>query len=288
MLVDIEELSDEWIRVGYQKQIQDLYLYLYPQKAYVKFRKNHEVIEYATYPIEIAQQVIARFKYLGAMDIGEKRKAQLGAITYRLEDQLIRLRLSTVGDYQGLESLVIRFLSTKKHSSYEQMKHYQQLRQDVITYTGLFLFSGATGSGKTTLMYHLAQQLDGQVITIEDPVEIEQAGFLQLQINEIIGQTYDELIKLALRHRPDLMIIGEIRDHLTAKSAIRAALTGHQVFATIHAKSVTTTVTRLLELGCSQWEMENTIQGICYQQTSLENDQEKRMLSYQSAKQLFI
>lgn len=263
--MEIEAISDEWIRYGYRQNIQDLYLYLNPQAGVVKMRTNQTVAVYETYSLEVAQQLIARFKYLGAMDIGEKRKAQLGAISYVVDQQVIRLRLSTVGDYRGLESLVIRFLSPKVLIDYTGNFDYYTLSTAVTKQTGLFLFSGATGSGKTTLMYHLAQEIKGQVITIEDPVEIEQHTFLQLQVNEKIDQSYDQLIKLALRHRPDLLIIGEIRDYDTAKAAIRAALTGHQVFATIHAKSIFETLARLLELGCSQWEIDNTIKGIVYQ-----------------------
>ncbi|WP_297076973.1 competence type IV pilus ATPase ComGA [uncultured Enterococcus sp.] len=263
--MEIEAISDEWIRYGYRQNIQDLYLYLNPQAGVVKMRTNQTVAVYETYSLEVAQQLIARFKYLGAMDIGEKRKAQLGAISYVVDQQVIRLRLSTVGDYRGLESLVIRFLSPQVLIDYTGNFDYYTLSTAVTKQTGLFLFSGATGSGKTTLMYHLAQEIKGQVITIEDPVEIEQHTFLQLQVNEKIDQSYDQLIKLALRHRPDLLIIGEIRDYDTAKAAIRAALTGHQVFATIHAKSIFETLARLLELGCSQWEIDNTIKGIVYQ-----------------------
>lgn len=286
--MEIEAISDEWIRHGYTQNMQDLYVYLNTVKATVKFRKNHVVTTYATYSKEEAQQLIARFKYLGTMDIGEKRKAQLGAISYVLDNQIIRLRLSTVGDYRGLESLVIRFLTGKQHIQYAHTPQYIALLKAVNHQKGLFLFSGVTGSGKTTLMYHLAQQLEGQVITIEDPVEIEYPAFLQLQTNEKIGQTYDELIKLALRHRPDILIIGEIRDAITAKAAIRAALTGHQVFATIHAKSATETLVRLEELGCSRWEIQNTLVGVVYQRIRSEVQHSFSDLIYMDASEYFI
>ncbi|WP_161944208.1 GspE family protein, partial [Streptococcus suis] len=106
---------------------------------------------------------------------------------------------------------------------------------------------------------------DKQILTIEDPVEIKQDGMLQLQINEAIGATYDNLIKLSLRHRPDLLIIGEIRDAETARAVIRASLTGATVFSTVHARSISGVYARMLELGVSPEELNNALQGIAYQ-----------------------
>src|SRR5699024_12673899 len=105
-------------------------------------------------------------------------------------------------------------------------------------------------------MYQLAKQIKGQVITIEDPVEIEEPTFLQLQTNDKINQTYDQLIKLSLRHRPDILIIGEIRDEKTARAAIRAALTGNKVFATIHGKGVRETRSRMIDVIGETSELE--------------------------------
>lgn len=114
-------------------------------------------------------------------------------------------------------------------------------------------------------MYQLARATKGQIITIEDPVEIEEPRFLQLQTNLKIGQDYDELIRLSLRHRPDLLLIGEIRNKETAQAAVRAALTGHRVFATIHARGVAETKTRLLELLGTDDRLAHALQGIIYQ-----------------------
>lgn len=138
---------------------------------------------------------------------------------------------------------------------------------EAIDSRGLYLFSGPVGSGKTTLMYQLVREKfpDKQVITIEDPVEIKQDNMLQLQLNDEIGMTYDNLIKLSLRHRPDILIIGEIRDSETARVVIRASLTGVLVFSTIHAKSIPGVYARLLELGVSRQELENSLRAIIYQ-----------------------
>ena len=275
----IETISDDLISYGMEEKMQDLYIYFLNEKASVYYRRDQQMIPFENeLSVEVAQQLIARFKYLGEMDVGEKRKAQLGAITYPLPTCQPRLRLSTVGDYRGKESLVIRFL----HDFNEQKLGYffpedaELIARSVLEKNGLYLFSGPTGSGKTTFMYHLAQQVKGQVITIEDPVEIEQPNFLQLQTNDKIEQNYDQLIKLALRHRPDVLIIGEIRDTLTAKAAIRAALTGHKVFATIHAKGVEETKSRLVDLVGDSSELDNCLMGVIYQQLFLTEEMEMK------------
>ena len=116
-------------------------------------------------------------------------------------------------------------------------------------------------------MHHIAKEkFSGQqVITIEDPVEIVAPDLLQFQLNEAIGNTYDSLIKLSLRHMPDLVIVGEIRDQETARAVMRASLTGYTVFSTIHAKSIAGVYARLLELGVTKEEINNSLSGVVYQ-----------------------
>jgi len=203
---------------------------------------------------------------VAGMKVGEKRRSQLGSCDYEYDQKMASLRLSTVGDYRGHESLVIRLLHDEEQELHfwfqdigELGKQYRQ--------RGLYLFAGPVGSGKTTLMHELAKSLfkGQQVMSIEDPVEIKQEEVLQLQLNEAIGMTYDSLIKLSLRHRPDLLMIGEIRDQETARAVVRASLTGVTVFSTIHAKSIPGVYERLLELGVSEEELKIVLQGVCYQ-----------------------
>jgi competence protein ComGA len=216
------------------------------------------------------QAVISHFKFQAGMNVGEKRRPQLGAVDYVYDDLKglkRRLRLSTVGDVYGQESLVIRVLHDQQTDQLDFWNDNLNLIGKTVVKKGLFLFSGPVGSGKTTLMYHLARRLfkGKQIITIEDPVEIEQTDFLQLQINDAIGSTYDALIKLSLRHMPDLVIIGEIRDSQTAHAVIRAAMAGYTVFSTIHAKSIPGVIGRLEELGISQNEIDNALSGVVHQ-----------------------
>ena len=182
------------------------------------------------------------------MDIGEKRKAQLGAFTYSLEKQEVRLRLSSVGDYLQRESLVIRLLYGTFETPHRcfSSRDFATILQKTVR-RGLYLFSGPVGSGKTSLMYRLALEEKLQVITIEDPVEIEEPFFLQLQINPKIAQTYDTL-------------------ESTAHAAVRAALTGHRVFATVHARNLEGTLVRIHELTKKKEELSECLAGVIYQE----------------------
>lgn len=265
--MDIQTLSDELILHGVTEQMQDMYIQCKEERWQVVFRKGETFYPYCELDETDARQLITRFKYLGEMDVGENRKVQLGAITYSLPGgRQQRLRLSGVGDYRMRNSLVVRFL----HPFVEAEPRFfipEQLKvvEEAMKRRGLYLFAGPTGSGKTTLMYQLARQAQGQVITIEDPVEIEEPNFLQLQVNPKIQQTYDVLIQLSLRHRPDVLIIGEIRDQETAQAAIRAALTGVKVFATVHAKGIAGTNARIRELVMTESELGECLEGVIYQ-----------------------
>ncbi|MEI5995044.1 competence type IV pilus ATPase ComGA [Candidatus Enterococcus mansonii] len=274
--MDIKELSVKLIEWGINQGVQDVYVLPIKNRIQIFARKGREKLIFEELSEREGEKLIFHFKFIGSMDVGEKRKAQVGAATYRINDGEKRLRLSTVGDFRQRESLVIRFLHIFGNSqeNYFLPKQLTDIRFQVKR-RGLHLFCGPVGSGKTTLMYKLAKETDRfqQVITIEDPVEIEEATFLQLQTNSKIDLTYDVLIKACLRHRPDILIIGEIRDGLTAQAAIRAALTGHTVFATLHAKSINGVYERLSELGVQQRELAECVTGIIYQ----------RLLSFQSA-----
>ncbi|OTN77763.1 hypothetical protein A5886_002864 [Enterococcus sp. 8G7_MSG3316] len=264
--MDIETFSDALVAHARSACIQDVSVLPQTDKMVVICSKSYQRQLYAHLSEEEAQKLITRFKFLGGMDVGERRKAQLGAVSYPMPKGYQRIRVSTVGDYQGRESLVLRFLYRidQQHINYFFAEDVQ-LILSATRYRGLYLFAGPTGSGKSTLMYRIANQAQGQVITIEDPVEIEAPQFLQLQTNLKINQDYDELIRLSLRHHPELLIIGEIRNRETAQAAVRAALTGHRVFATIHARGVEETSARLSELLGETTSLHHALQGVVYQ-----------------------
>ena len=211
--------------------------------------------------------LIAHFKFIAGMNVGEKRRVQLGSCWYNYDsDKQRRLRLSTVGDFDGNESLVIRLL----HDKQQKLSFWfdAQDRLDRLSVgRGLHLFAGPVGSGKTSLMFDIAARefADQQILTVEVPVELVNSNFIQLQVNQVIGNDYDALIKLSLRHRPELLIVGEIRDSKTAHAVLQASLTGYTVFSTVHARSVQGVWARLVELGLSKEELDNSLQSVIYQ-----------------------
>ena len=262
----VQEIAQKIIATAKEKKAQDIYFIPKEATYELHMRIGGERCLVDSYEFNVLAAVISHFKFVAGMNVGEKRRSQLGSCDYQYDEKVSSLRLSTVGDYRGHESLVIRLLHDEEQDLHfwfqdigELGKQYRQ--------RGLYLFAGPVGSGKTTLMHELAKSLfkGQQVMSIEDPVEIKQEDMLQLQLNEAIGLSYENLIKLSLRHRPDLLIIGEIRDSETARAVVRASLTGATVFSTIHAKSIRGVYERLLELGVSEEELAVVLQGVCYQ-----------------------
>lgn len=264
----VDDFAKEMFNNAQKNNASDIYLLPSDNKYKVYFRVFDICQDFVIMDKETAVKLIVHLKFIANMNVGENRRIQLGATNYDIEGKIIRLRISTVGDYRNQESMVIRLLHdfVKEEVRFILPEQKNQI-VDLIEERGLYLFCGPVGSGKTTLMNYLAEKIfeNQQIISIEDPVEIENRQILQLQINRAIGLSYSELIKLSLRHRPDLLIVGEIRDSETARSVIHAALTGYTVFSTVHAKSPSSIVSRMIELGITSSEMEHTLKGSVYQ-----------------------
>lgn len=207
-------------------------------------------------------RLISYYKFSAGMDIGEKRKPQNGAIIFEFQNKPIALRLSSLPVHQS-ESLAIRLLPQSDLTSLNRLFLFpyqlKKVKQWIGHRAGIILFTGPTGSGKTTTLYALLQALlreqSFQTITLEDPIEKEIKDLLQVQVNEKSGITYQSGLKAALRHDPDIIMVGEIRDKKTAEFVFHAAYTGHLVLSTLHAKDAIGTIYRLKEMGITQTDL---------------------------------
>lgn len=259
------------LKTAKKMKVSDCYIIPYDQYYHIKLRQASKMVLWQMMSKKHGQALIAYLKYMGHMDLAEHRRVQTGAAQLVYQKERFRIRLSTIGDYRHRETLVIRLLDLAHHlpSTCLFFSQKQQLNEYVWLTPGMYIFSGPTGAGKTTLMYRFAKdfaKLGAQVISIEDPVEIMCDEMMQFQVNTAIGMDYETLIQGCLRHRPDLLIIGEIRDRNTAQVALQAALTGHCLFVTIHALSKEGIWQRLYQLGLSQEELQFCLRGLIYQE----------------------
>ena len=234
----------------------DVHFQPYPDRMQVRFRIDGILYDMDSIPRRVQDAIISRVKVMGKMDIAERRLPQDGRATIRLGDGEVDVRISSVPTTDG-ERIVMRLLDkTAKlyrlneiglsESNAELIRHY-------IGYNhGIILVTGPTGSGKTTTLYASMAEIDTtmkNVLTIEDPVEYALAGVSQVQVNAKKGLTFAAGLRSFLRQDPDVMMVGEIRDLETAEVAIRAALTGHLVFSTVHTNDAPSTITRMIDQG---------------------------------------
>ena len=258
------------------KEVGTSDIHILPEKGLfgIYFRLNGRMVYQYKIDEEEGKRLISYFKYSANMDVGERRKPQSGSFVYKGEGEFNQdLRLSTLTNYHSQESLVIRLLETQENVNQEKSTflpdELERIERLIHYKSGLVLFSGPVNSGKTTTMYQLVrnrmEKTKIQVIAIEDPVEIEEENFLQIQVNEKAGNTYEASLKASLRHHPDVIIVGEIRDEETARMAIRGALTGHLIIASVHAKNAEGVLMRMHELGISYEMLSQTLIAVIFQ-----------------------
>jgi type IV pilus assembly protein PilB len=235
-------------------------------KIRVRFRVDGQLHTSLTLPMSVLSAVVARIKILSEMKLDEKRKPQDGRFSAHINDRKIDFRVSTFPTYYG-EKIVLRILDPEKGIIGLDDIGLTKNNRDKITDAihnpyGMILISGPTGSGKTTTLYSMLQKLDTQsknVLSLEDPVEYNLDGINQSQVRPEIGYTFANGLRTTLRQDPDVIMVGEIRDEETARLAVRAALTGHLVFSTIHTNSATGVIPRLVDMGIDPYLIAPTL-----------------------------
>lgn len=220
-------------------------------------------------PVKIHTAVASRLKLMARLDIGEKRLPQDGRIDYQIGSKQLDMRVSTLPGVHG-ESVVLRILDRSDTAvSLQQLGMPEDILQQYLEVinqpNGMLLITGPTGSGKTTTLYATLEKINNskqKIITVEDPVEYQLEGITQIQANASIGLSFAAGLRSIVRQDPDVLMVGEIRDHETAEIAIESALTGHLVFSTLHTNDAAGAVTRLQDMGVEGYLISSSLLAI--------------------------
>ena len=238
----------------------------------VRFRIDGKLDTFIIVPNTAKQNLIARLKIMSGMNITETRLPQDGAIRTVIEGISLDMRVSSLPTKRG-EKIVIRIMDySMSLKGLESLcfndVNYKKVLKMISEPNGIILVTGATGSGKSTTVYSLLQKLnteDTNLITVEDPVEMELEGMNQVQVNSEIGLTFATVLRSILRQDPNVIMIGEIRDSETAQIAVRASITGHLVLSTIHTNNSLSTIERLLDMDVERYLLASALEGIISQ-----------------------
>ncbi|WP_062104690.1 competence type IV pilus ATPase ComGA [Bacillus niameyensis] len=268
--MSIEKIANALISQALYYDATDVHIAPRSKTYLIEFRINGSLSSHKKISHQLGERLISHFKFMASMDIGEKRKPQSGSLQSHFFGTFTSLRISTLPTAKSQESIVIRILHQHQSLSLEKLSLFPSsikiLQSFMFQAHGLILFTGPTGSGKSTTMFSLAEycsiHLHRRVITLEDPVEKQNDYFLQVQVNEKAGIGFQSGLKAILRHDPDVIMIGEIRDAETAMIAVRAAMTGHLVLSSIHTRNAVGALYRLLEFGIKEYEIEQTLLAV--------------------------
>jgi general secretion pathway protein E len=264
----------DWLwQYAFEQRASDIHIEPRRELGIVRFRIDGVLHQVYQIPMSVMAAMVSRIKILGRMDLVEKRRPQDGRIKTRTADGLeAELRLSTLPTAFG-EKLVMRIFDpevlVRNFSdlgfSDEDRKRWETMSNSP---NGIILVTGPTGSGKTTTLYSTLKQLatpEVNVCTIEDPIEMVEPAFNQMQVQTVIDLTFAEGVRALMRQDPDIIMVGEVRDLETAEVAIQAALTGHLVLSTLHTNDAPSAVTRLLDLGLPSYLISATMLGVMAQ-----------------------
>ena len=279
---DTVSYLNEIVKAGFKERASDIHVKFdllegmeikYRVDGYLKeSQKLYEAVNRKILEKNITE-IIARMKILAGMNVAEKRKPQDGSFSFLLNAKNTNKRYDIRAAYMptaGGETMVLRILENylkdiKLETLGFSSQSIKMLNETLDRKYGMILVSGPTGSGKSTTLKSLINMLnDGRkkIITVEDPVESKINGTVQIQVNQEIGVTFSEVLKATLRNDPDIIVISEIRDEITAEIAVRAALTGHLVISTIHTNDAVSTLIRLVDMGIPKYLILDSLIGV--------------------------
>ena len=271
----IVQLVNKMVVDAYNRNASDIHIEPRPGKAnsVIRFRIDGACQVYQTLPFTFKRAVVSRLKIMSDLDIAERRLPQDGKIKFRKYAPLdIELRVATIPTTGGNEDVVLRLLSSGEPMTLDKMdmseRNYNAFIDMISKPYGIVLVVGPTGSGKTTTLHaalHYINKPETKIWTAEDPVEITQEGLRQVQVSSKIGFDFATAMRSFLRADPDVIMVGEMRDHETVSTGIEASLTGHLVFSTLHTNSAPETLIRLLDMGMDPFNFADALLGVLAQ-----------------------
>lgn len=268
----IVDIANEIIMYSVMKNASDIHFDPSHDGLKIRIRIDGELNDYTTVPKDYKRNMISRIKMIASMNITETRLPQDGAIKREIGGKVLDLRVSSLPTNNG-EKIVIRILDYSK--SLQGLENLgfsapalEKIKKMISVPNGIILVTGATGSGKSTTVYSLLQKLNNEnvnIITVEDPVEMDISGINQVQVQSEIGLTFANILRSILRQDPNIIMIGEIRDDETAKIAVRASITGHLVLSTLHTNNSLNTIERLTDMAVERYLLGSALTGIISQ-----------------------
>jgi len=251
----------------------DIHIEPMEKELKIRFRVDGILKTYKSWPVNVKDAIDARVKILANLDISEKRLPQDGRIRFKVNNGKYDLRISTLPTVYG-EKIVMRiqdaesYLNVKLENLGFEEDDLKIVREAIYSPWSMVLVAGPTGSGKTTTLYSALMERntdDVNIMTVEDPVEVSIPGINQVHVKEEIGLTFATALRAFLRQDPDIILVGEIRDRETAEIAVKAALTGHLVFSTLHTNDAPSTITRLVDIGVDRFLVSTAVHTIIAQ-----------------------
>ena len=268
----IVDLVNKIILFAVKSRASDIHFDPVENGLKVRIRVDGALKDHTLLPLDSQRNVTTRIKLISGMNITESRLPQDGAIKGKIKDTDLDMRVSVLPTNEG-EKVVIRILDYSK--SLEGMEslnfsptNYEKVEKMISVPNGIILVTGATGTGKSTTTYSLLQRLnkeDTNIITVEDPIEMNIEGVNQVQVNAEIGMTFAAALRSILRQDPNIILIGEIRDSETAQIAVRASITGHLVLSTVHTNDSLSTIERLIDMDVERYLLSTALSGIISQ-----------------------
>ena len=257
---------------GIQKKASDIHIEPLEKQVRVRYRLDGVLQESLAPPKKMHNALVSRIKIMCGLDIAEKRKPQDGKFQIKVNGRQIDFRVSTLPIIHG-EKVVLRILDSSNLSlNLETLgfepKALADIRYAISQPYGMLLVTGPTGSGKSTTLYSSIREVlnpEDNIITVEDPVEYQLAGVNQVQVNVKRGLTFAAALRPILRQDPDTILVGEIRDKETVEIAVKAALTGHLVFSTLHTNDAASTITRMVDMGVDPFLVASSVACVCAQ-----------------------